>query len=166
MQNLYVSWISLFDKYSQLLSELEQSLRLEKKALLSNNIDLLKDATLHKDKVTRIILQLKTEMDSCRKKAAQELGLDENISLLKLFDTLAPGLSKDLIARRSDLLRRSKAIQKTNAFNQRCLSTYMSFIDGMNRIIAEQNPDYLATYAPGGNAYDKVKSGRLISRSL
>ena len=166
MHSLYVTWKSLLDIHQQLLSDLESALKLEKKSLLTHDIDALKESTLLKDKATRKISQIKDEIAKQRKVTAQELGLDENVSLSVLFDTLLPDLSRELNQRRSQLLQQSNKIKKINDFNNNCLQTYVTHLGGIRQILSELNSDHCPTYAACGQTYEKKSGGRLINRSF
>lgn len=166
MHKLYKNWHELLDQHSQLLSELEKGLQKERKALLASDIILLREASLFKDNATRKVVQIREQIDQYKQKTEKELGIKQTNSLYEIFLNFETTQQNTLLEKRRDLMRQSKTIDRINKFNNKCLDTYIDFVDGIRSIFSMCKADTCQTYSSNGLANNNDNIGRLIDRSL
>lgn len=166
MQDLNEAWHKLLDKHSQLLDNLNFSLKKERKALLSNDISLLKESSLLKEKATRQVLQVQDQIKTFKQDTAKRLNSDESLSLQELFSKFEEEFRSPLLKKRHQLEHKAHLITKFNKFNSRCLDTYRDFVKGIRTIYSMCKPDEYQIYDSGGQAYNREGQGKLVSRSL
>ena len=166
MQGHFDAWHILLNKHNSLLDELLFSLEVERKAILANDIDALKESTLKKDKASRKINLIKQEITELKEQTAQSLSIPTPDSLQELFSKFKSDHQKQLLTMRQELIRKSKNIKKINLFNNSCLNTYVSFMDSFQSIMSIAKAE-TRTYSSSGHTHLNGRhSGRLFSRSL
>lgn len=163
--SLYNEWIDLLTKNGELLAELEAGLLAEKQALLDNQIDALRGACLIKEKATRKIEILKSQITHLKKKSVIQFGLSDTVALSQIFDRFETEQSHDLNDRRLRQLRVSRKINHLNRFNNSCVGTYMEEVNGMQSLLSLLTGD-LNTYGSDGATTQSRSGGYLLRRSF
>ncbi|OVE80542.1 hypothetical protein BVY03_06175 [bacterium K02(2017)] len=166
MQEYYQVWRELLDQHGLLLTELEKGLDQERKALLASDIDLLREASLIKEKATQKILKVQDQFTEHKGKTTQKLGLSSELPLEELFSRFDHKQKEQFTKKRSDLLRQSKKVKRINKFNLNCLDTYLEYVDGLKSILSSCKLGGYQTYSASGAAKRNEDIGRLINRSL
>lgn len=167
MNSLYRSWSTLLTEHKSLLDELQSSVQSEKKAILSAEYELIRSSTITKEKATRKLAVMQERIQALKEKSCELFGLsDESIGLDEIFNQFSPNETKQLQKTRSELLRQSRAIDKVNAFNARCLKTYVRYIDNVQTIFSNGQPGRYQVYSSHGTKTYGDTSGRLVRRSL
>lgn len=166
MQDLYDTWLKLLSTQDGLLDELTNGLKEEKTALLSNQLESLRESTLKKDKATRKLEQLQGSLRQFSGVTAARFGLPQRSTPLRiLFEKFDNAERVQLQKRRQDLLNKSKTISRLNQFNQSCLKIYRDEVSGMLNVLNLASRDD-RTYRASGITKDQLPQGRLVSRSL
>lgn len=163
MQNTYATWSHLLDEHLKLLLELATSLNTEKSALLANEIYLLREASLQKDKTLRRIQNFQKQFLAFQTEQSKGLG-HETVSLTKLLTQFAPAEQKQLEKKRLELVRLSRTIQRRNQFNEKCMRTYLNQVTVWQSLFSLVTKGS-QTYTAEGSANLKT-TGRLIDRSF
>ena len=124
MQNLYGSWLNRLDEHESLLVRLEKDVQSNKKTLFTNQIDLLRDAVLKKEKTLHLVSQSQKKLNQLRSESACFLGLSVGAPIKNLFASFEEPLQKTLQERRIRLSRISNTVKRINNFNKRRTSFF------------------------------------------
>lgn len=165
MQELYSKWLSLLDEHEKNLKRLEKDLTKERKALLANQVDMLKESYLSKDKSVQSVEHTQATLDALREATVKSFGVSPQTPLKVLFELFSEEENKELQKRRLKLSRISKTVKRLNTFNNNCLETYLDYVNEMQSILTICSGGQ-KTYSPQGKVTDNKSSGKLISRSL
>ena len=164
MNDSYSTWLALLSEHESLLAELEANLNEEREALLANEVTLLRESSLRKDRTVSRIEDFQNSFSSFKERVANESGL-ANATLNLLFNRYEGDERRTLQHKRIELQRRSRTIQRFNKFNEDCLKTHIGHLNIFATIFgmaAHGSPTYTSGGAPLGSA----GGGRLVSRSL
>ena len=163
MQNSYATWSHLLDEHLKLLLELGADIKTEKAALLANEIFLLREASLQKDKTLRRIQNFQKQFVAFQTEQSRQLG-HKTVSLSTLLKQFDANEQRVLEKKRHDLLQVSRTIQRTNQFNEKCMRTYLNQVTVWQSLFSLVSKDS-QTYTAAGAANLKT-TGRLIDRSF
>lgn len=165
-QDLYDTWMRLLSAQDQLLDDLGVSLRDEKDALLTNQLEKLRDSTLKKDKAVRKLEQLQGSLRQFSAASATRLGFHQSaLPLRVLFEKFEDQSRQSLQARRQEILIKSRTVSRLNEFNQNCLKIYTDEVRGIMQVLNLASRQ-VQTYNPCGKTEESMGQGRLLSRSL